>query len=94
MNLISLKVSFTNGSELEAGTYPVTPVVQVAFEREFKTGMGKAFQTDMRSEHIYWLAWKAMHAAGKVVKPFDGWLGELASVEIVTNNTGPTTATL
>jgi hypothetical protein len=56
--------------------------------------MGKAFQTDMRSEHIYWLAWKAMHAAGKVVKPFDGWLGELASVEIVTDSSGPTAATL
>ena len=94
MNLISLRVKFTNGSELEDGTYPVTPVVQVAFEREFKTGMGKAFQTDMRSEHVYWLGWKAMHAAGKVVKPFDGWLGELAAVEIVTDSSGPTAATL
>lgn len=94
MNLINLRVSFVNASEHEGGTYPVTPVVQVAFEREFKTGMGKAFQADMRSEYVYWLGWKAMHCAGKIVKPFDAWLGELAAVEIVTDATGPTAATL
>jgi hypothetical protein len=94
VNLIKLKVEFVPGSDAEPGVYPVTPVVQVAFEREFRTGLSKAFQTEMRNEHLYWLAWKAMHVAGKVVKPFDGWLNDLAAVEIVNENTGPTAATV
>ena len=94
MNLIKLRVEFLPSSELESGTYPVTPVVQVAFEREFKVGIGKAFTVDQRNEYLFWLAWKSMHAAGRVVKPFDGWLAELAGVETVDENVGPTVATL
>jgi hypothetical protein len=33
-------------------------------------------------EHTYWLAWKADHAAGNVVKPFDGYLDDIVSVEL------------
>lgn len=55
-------------------TFPVTPRVQVEFEREFKTSMIAAFSDEPRMEHLYWLGWKSMHAAGQVVKPFDGWL--------------------
>jgi len=93
MNLIKLRVGFVPGSTLEPGTYPVTPVVQVAFEREFRIGVGRAFSSDdMRQEYVYWLAWKAMHCAGRVVKPFDEWLGDLTSVEVVAD-TVPTAAT-
>ena len=94
MMQIKLRARFVDGSELEDGEYTVTPTVQVAFEREFKVGIAKAFGQEMRNEHLYWLTWKAMHAAGRVVKPFDGWLGELAAVEIVDDRSGPTAATL
>jgi hypothetical protein len=94
MNKIKMRVAFAAGSDMEDGTYSVTPVVQVAFEREYRIGIGRAFGEggEMRQEHMFWLAWKAMHAAGKIVKPFDGWLEELAEIEIVNDVVPPTTA--
>jgi hypothetical protein len=57
---------------------PVTPKVSVEFERQFQTGIGRAFQEN-KVEHIYWLAWKASNDA----RPFDDWLGELVDVQMV-----------
>lgn len=57
----------------------VTPRVVVAFEREFQTGLGRAFQSDQKAEHMYWLAWKA----STTKKAFDSWLDELVDVEVV-----------
>ena len=67
----------------ETNDYQVGPKVQVAFEREWKTGLPKAFSTEQRMEHMYWIAWKAQQAAGVVVKPFDGWLETVENVEVV-----------
>ena len=64
------------------GEFLVTPKVQVEFERQYKTGIAKAFETEMKMEHVYWLAWKSMHYAGHVVKPFDSWLETVVNVEI------------
>jgi hypothetical protein len=63
--------------------YPISPKVQVAFEREWKVGLPKAFSNDQKMEHLYWLGWKAQQSSGAVVKPFDGWLEGVDSVEIV-----------
>ena len=57
---------------------PVTPKVSVAFERQFQTGIGRAFQEN-KVEHIYWLAWQASGAPGD----FDGWLDRLVDVQMV-----------
>jgi hypothetical protein len=76
---LTLRVETENGS----GDYQVGPKVQVAFEREWKVGMPKAFNSEQKMEHLYWLAWKAVHMSGEVVKPFDGWLDTVTSVEIV-----------
>jgi hypothetical protein len=65
--------------------FPVTPKVQVEFERQFKTGIGKAFADEQKVEHIYWLAWKASHAAGRIVKPFDGWLDGVLDVKVISD---------
>lgn len=67
----------------ETNEYQVGPKVQVAFEREWKTGLPKAFSTEQRMEHMYWIAWKAQHAAGVPVKPFDSWLDTVENVEVV-----------
>ena len=67
----------------ETNEYTVGPKVQVAFEREWKTGLPKAFSTEQRMEHMYWIAWKAQHAAGVAVKPFDTWLDSVENVEVV-----------
>lgn len=69
--------------------YVVTPKVQVLFEREFKMGLPKAFAAEPRMEHLYWLAWRSVQAAGDVVKPFDEWLGQVLAVEMVESAEGP-----
>ena len=67
----------------DTNEYQVGPKVQVAFEREWKTGLPKAFSSEQRMEHMYWIAWKAQHAAGVPVKPFDSWLDTVENVEVV-----------
>jgi hypothetical protein len=79
MILLNLRVTH-DGTTNE---YSVGPKVQVAFEREWKIGMPAAFSENQKMEHLYWLAWKAQQASGAVVKPFDGWLEGVDSVEIV-----------
>lgn len=75
--LMKVTVEKVDGSK---DTYPILPVTQVAFERQFKCGLG-SLASDARMEYLYWLAWDAEKRAGKVVKPFDGWLDDLVSVE-------------
>ncbi len=79
----SVKVVKTDGSE---ATFPVTPKVLVEFERFYKVGVGKAFQDEQRLEHVYWLAWKAAHAAGEQVTVFDTWLDTVVSVDLDTES--------
>ena len=68
---------------------PVKPSSIVAFEREFQTGLGRAFQTDQKAEHVYWLAWKASGSK----KGFDAWLDTVFDVQIVTGNELPLSET-
>jgi hypothetical protein len=77
---LTLRVTDGNGGQND---YTVGPKVQVAFEREWKVGMPKAFSTEQKMEHLYWLGWKAQQSSGAVVKPFDGWLDTVESVEVV-----------
>ena len=78
-----LRLRVVMSDPAEGGEFLVSPKVQVLFEREFRTGIGKALSTEQKVEHLYWLAWKAMHAGGRVVKPFDGWLEDIVDVQIV-----------
>lgn len=79
--MISLTLRVTVAGD--SHEYQVGPKVQVAFEREWKTGLPKAFSSEQRMEHLYWLGWKAQQSSGAVVKPFDGWLETVDSVEVV-----------
>lgn len=72
-----------------SGTYVVGPRTQVAFEREWKVGLPKAFGDQQRVEYLYWLGWKAMQDSGAVVKPFEGWLDTVESVEMVGADENP-----
>lgn len=74
---LSVTVELVDG---DVSKYPVTPRVQVDFERQFKVAMIEAFADAPKMEHLYWLGWKASHAGGAVVKPFDGWLDTVVSV--------------
>lgn len=75
---LSCKV-WVDGTENE---YPVTPKVEVEFERKFGIGIGKAFEQQKR-EHQHYLAWLAVKASGAVVKPFDGWLETVENTEVL-----------
>ena len=76
---MTLRVT-TNG---ETTDVQVGPKVQVAFEREWKIGMPKAFGDQQRFEYVYWIAWKALEQSGHIVKPFDGWLEGVENVEMI-----------
>jgi len=83
--VISLSLRVTTDKSTD--NYTVGPKIQVAFEREFKVGLPKAFAADQKMEHLYWLAWKcaseSAKSGGPAVKPFDGWLDTVESVEVV-----------
>jgi hypothetical protein len=84
---IKLRVVMSNGDMDE---YTITPKVQVEFERQYKTGIAKAFDADsMKMEYIYWVGWKAAHYAGKSPKPFDSWLDDVTNIEVVTESDRP-----
>ncbi|HEY7823334.1 MAG TPA: hypothetical protein VIG24_10890 [Acidimicrobiia bacterium] len=85
--MISLTLRVTHNGD--TNDYQVGPKVQVAFEREWKIGMPKAFSADQRVEHMYWLGWKAAQASGVAVKPFDSWLDGVESVEVVDGAEAP-----
>jgi len=70
-------------TEDKTADYQVGPKVQVAFEREWKVGLPKAFGDQQRLEHMYWLAWKAIESSGEVVKPFESWLDTVQTVELL-----------
>lgn len=59
----------------------VTPAVIVAAERHFGKGMNQLFGEQMSYEALAWLAWKATHRSGAVVKPFDEWLDGIEGIE-------------
>ena len=77
---LTLRVTTAEG---KTSDYSVGPKVQVAFEREWKVGLPKAFSNDQKMEHLYWLGWKAQQSSGEVVKLFDAWLDAVESVEVV-----------
>jgi hypothetical protein len=69
-----LKVKYTDGTEVEilAG-----PRAQVDLERHYKMSIAEARNV----EHVYYLAWTALHLAGKEPRAFEEWLDGLADVD-------------
>lgn len=80
-------------TEGETTDVVVGPKVQVAFEREWKIGLPKAFGEQQRFEYVYWIAWKALQTSGTVVKPFDGWLETVENVEMIESTHAPLAGT-
>lgn len=89
MLTMTLRVVRKDGSSSD---YSMTPKVVVLFERQFGKGVGRAFQEEQRAEHLYWLAWKSEHEAGKAVKPFDGWLDDIVDVQMIEDDAAPLTS--
>lgn len=95
---MSLTVTYEDGraEKLTAG-----PAQMVSFERQYKTGVGKAFAPveeggeGMRMEHIMFLAWKAAVADANrnntgPVPLFDQWLETVTEVEVDADTAGGT----
>jgi hypothetical protein len=77
--MMNLAVTMTGNDPV---TVKVTPKVVVSAERQFKLPMAQLFSGESMSyETMAWVAWKAMHVAGHVVKTFDLWLDDLEAVE-------------
>ena len=80
MDGLAIKVKTTDGVE---ASYKLTPRVIVAFEQQYGKGMPKLLGEEQKIEHIYWLAWKCMGAAGLVVKPWGpDFLDTIISAEL------------
>jgi|DEB0MinimDraft_3_1074331.scaffolds.fasta_scaffold15621_4 hypothetical protein len=78
---IRLRIHKIDGASVE---YRVTPRTMVAFEKEYKVSITKAFSADnIHVEHLYWLAWDAERIAVGNVKPFMTWLEQIEAVEPV-----------
>ena len=76
-----LKVTHTDGSITE---YPVTPILEVAFEAYAKKGFYRSFREDEKQSDVYWLVWEAKRRANEAPAPFpgDAFMATLAKVEI------------
>lgn len=63
-------------------TFPVYADSQIAFERWAKTSISAAFDpaTKPKMEFLYYLAWLAEKNTGAVVKTFDEWVKNIATV--------------
>ena len=73
----------------ERRSLPITPAVEVAFERNFKGGFGKLLRDEERVEYIYWLAWETLRRNAIVVPPFgDEFFNDLVSVDIESDPNG------
>lgn len=64
----------------ETVVVPITARVAINFERQFKEGLIKAFREHERFEHLYFLAWEALKASGRVVKPFEEFVNQVVKV--------------
>ncbi len=83
MDGLAIKVKTTEGVE---ASYKLTPRVIVAFEQQYGKGMPKLLGEDQKVEHVYWLAWKCMGAAGVIVKPWGPeFLDTIVSAELDTD---------
>ena len=79
--MAQLKITRASG---DVATYKITPVIEYAFEQQFKAGIHKQFRDAEKQSDIYWLSWECIRRSGETVKPFgDAFLESLESVEVV-----------
>jgi len=74
-----LKIIMENGDEFEV---KVTPKVEVAVEKYFKIGM-QSMGGDAHAEHLYYMAYIALHYMGKESRSFADFMNELEDVDVI-----------
>lgn len=86
---MKLKVTYADGETVQVNA---GPRAQVALERQYGVGLGKAFDSE-QIEYVYYLGWAALHFAGKEPKDFEGFLDRIADVEVESDDEAdPTSA--
>lgn len=82
-----IKVEFTDGGSVDA---TVTPRVEVEWEKHFGKAFGATFAAGAQRTEWYYLAWLAVkHTTETPVKPFEGFIDQLASVTLDVESEGP-----
>lgn len=84
-----MNVGYTDGRKVKVR---IGPKAEVAFERHFQISMSQAAK-DISAEKLYFLAWAALHHAGKEALDFDSFLDVLEDVDMDTSeesSVGPT----
>jgi hypothetical protein len=85
--IMRLRVTETDGGSYDLN---IGPKVIVEVERHFKKSMAQLFNADNASyEALCYVAWRGSQIAGKIVKPFDEWLGEIDGIEAVDEKAVP-----
>lgn len=80
--MAKLRITLANG---DVSDHAITPVIEYAFEQNYKKGFYKAIVEEGQQTYIYWLAWKCLFVAGTVdIKPFgEQFVASLAKVEVL-----------
>lgn len=79
--MAKLRITLANG---EVSEHFVTPVIEYAFEQNYKKGFYKAIVEEGQQTFIYWLAWRCLIAAGVDVKSFgESFVATLGKVEVL-----------
>lgn len=79
--MTKLKITRSDG---QVGEYPITPLVQYAFEIHAKKGYYKALLEDQKQSDVFFLAWECIRRSGETVKPFgEQFIETLTSVEVL-----------
>jgi len=73
---INLRVEYVSGESLDVSA---TAPDLVAFEDKFNLSVTK-LESEMKFTHLVWLAWTSLNRQKLVVKEFDSWLADVASV--------------
>jgi len=77
---LSLRVTLEGEAPREV---KVKPSTVVAFERQFQTGLARAFDKDQKFEHMLWIGWEASRQAGLTSDEFDAWIDKVVALEPV-----------
>lgn len=91
MDGLFIKVKTNDGTD---DIFSLRPRLIVDFEQKYSKGLAKLLGEEQKLEHVYYLAWLALRASGKIIKPFGpDFLDTLESVSLETDPNSESTET-
>ena len=80
---VKLKITKANG---EVSEHKITPLVQYAFEKEYRKSFYSAVVEEGNRTYFFWLAWKCLSLVEDVKIFGENFIKELDDVEVVTDD--------